>query len=353
MRYDTPQVGYAPYRQVHAHSTGNRNSTAQNEADYMQRKNLNSGFYTHVVGNGRIIQTAPTNRGAWDVGGDWNAETYAAVELIESHKTKDEFMRDYKIYVGLLRDLAKQAGVPTTLDSGALEGIKTHDYCTHHQPNNGSDHVDPYPYLAKWGISREQFKKDVESGSVSAKPTSPAPAKPASGGGGYKVEPYNVRQVTDTVLNVRAAQNTSSRIVRTLPAGYQFNATRICRNGESVNGYTTWAEVDGVGWVSMAYTSPVKAATTPKPTPKPTPSTDWISEKWHFTTGTPIYLRTAPSVKAPEIALLGTGSYVKYDAYCYKDGYVWIRQPRGNGYGYLATGECVGNKRTSYWGSFD
>ena len=70
MRTDTPQVGYAPYRQVHAHSTGNRNSTAQNEADYMARKDLNSGFYTHVVGNGRIIQTAPTNRGAWDVGGD-------------------------------------------------------------------------------------------------------------------------------------------------------------------------------------------------------------------------------------------------------------------------------------------
>ena len=246
MRTDTPQVGYAPYRQVHAHSTGNANSTAQNEADYMQRKDLNSGFYTHVVGNGRIIQTAPTNRGAWDVGGGWNAETYAAVELIESHKTKDEFMQDYKIYIGLLRDLAKQAGIPTTLDTGDLAGIKTHDYCTHHQPNNGSDHVDPYPYLAKWGISREQFKKDIESGNVSAKPT-PTPAKPTTNTGGYKVEPYNVRQVTDTVLNVRAAQNTSSRIVRTLPAGYQFNATRICRNGESVNGYTTWAEVDGVG----------------------------------------------------------------------------------------------------------
>ncbi len=234
MRTDTPQVGYAPYRQVHAHSTGNRNSTAQNEADYMQRKDLNSGFYTHVVGNGRIIQTAPTNRGAWDVGGGWNAETYAAVELIESHANKDEFLRDYKLYVGLLRDLAKQAGIPTTLDNGALEGIKTHDYCTHHQPNNGSDHVDPYPYLAKWGISREQFKRDVESGSVSAKPTSPAPAKPASGGGGYKVEPYNVRQVTDTTLRVRAAQNTHSAIIRVLPQGYQFNATRICRNGESM-----------------------------------------------------------------------------------------------------------------------
>ena len=167
MRYDTPQVGYAPYRQVHAHSTGNPNSTAQNEADYMQRKDLNSGYFTHVVGNGKIIQTAPTNRGAWDVGGGWNAETYAAVELIESHANKDEFMTDYKIYVGLLRDLAKQAGIPITLDTGDLAGIKTHAYCTANQPNNNSDHIDPYPYLAKWGISKEQFKKDIESGNIS------------------------------------------------------------------------------------------------------------------------------------------------------------------------------------------
>lgn len=164
MRNDTPQVGRPPYRQVHAHSTGNRGSTAQNEYDYMMRKDLNSGFYTHVVGNGRVIQTAPTNRGAWDVGGDFNAETYAAVELIESHKTKEEFMIDYPIYVDLLRRLAMEGGIPTTLDSTDLAGIKTHAYCTANQPNNGSDHVDPYPYLAKWGISKEQFKKDVEKG---------------------------------------------------------------------------------------------------------------------------------------------------------------------------------------------
>ena len=88
--------------------------------------------------------------------------------------------------------------------------------------------------------------------------------------------------------------------------------------------------------------------------PATQPGINWISEKWHFTTNTSIYLRTAPNVKAPEIALLSAGSYVKYDAYCYKDGYVWLRQPRANGtYGYLASGECVGNRRTSYWGSFD
>lgn len=164
LRSGLPQVGVQPYRQVHAHSTGNRNSTAQNEADYHYRKDPELGFFSHVVGNGRVMQVGPVNNGSWDVGGGWNAESYAAVELIESHETQEEFMRDYKIYVELLRNLADEAGLPKTLDSDSLAGIKTHQYCTNNQPNNHSDHVDPYPYLAKWGISREQFKNDIEGG---------------------------------------------------------------------------------------------------------------------------------------------------------------------------------------------
>lgn len=167
----TPQVGVAPYRQVHAHSTGNPTSKASGEATYMANKDLNSGFYTHVVGNGKVYQTAYVGQGAWDVGGEWNNETFAAVELIESHRTYEEFRPDYALYVQVLRDRAIQGGIPTTLDSNSLEGIKTHYYCTNNQPNNYSDHVDPYPYLAKWGISKEQFKKDVETGVISNAPT--------------------------------------------------------------------------------------------------------------------------------------------------------------------------------------
>lgn len=163
-REGLPQIGYAPYRQIHAHSTGNRNSTAQNEADYHMRRDVYSGFFSHVVGNGRVMQVGPVNQGAYDVGGGWNAETYAAVELIESHEIKEEFMQDYRLYIQLLRELADEAGLPKTLDSDDLAGIKSHEYCTYHQPSNESDHVDPYPYLAKWGISREQFKRDIEKG---------------------------------------------------------------------------------------------------------------------------------------------------------------------------------------------
>lgn len=165
-REGLPQIGYAPYRQIHAHSTGNKKSTAQNEADYHMRRPVESGFFSHVVGNGRVMQVGPVNNGSYDVGGGWNYETYAAVELIESHSTKEEFMTDYRLYIELLRNLADEAELPKTLDSDALEGIKSHEYCTNNQPNNYSDHVDPYPYLASWGISRSQFKHDIENGLV-------------------------------------------------------------------------------------------------------------------------------------------------------------------------------------------
>lgn len=86
------------------------------------------------------------------------------MELIESHETQEEFDIDYKLYVELLRELAVEGGIPVTLDTDDLAGIKTHYYCTYHQPYNNSDHVDPYPYLESWGISKAQFKKDIEQG---------------------------------------------------------------------------------------------------------------------------------------------------------------------------------------------
>lgn len=172
IRAGLPLVGYPPYGQIHPHSTGNRNSTAKNEADYMGHKDINSGFYTHVVGNGRIIQVAEVNRGAYDVGGDWNMWGYASVELIESHNNYYEFEIDYKIYVELIRQLAKEAGIGLELDSGNL-GIVTHQFATFNQPNNHSDHVDPYPYLAKWGVSKEQFRKDLKNGFTVSPPIPP------------------------------------------------------------------------------------------------------------------------------------------------------------------------------------
>ncbi|HDX9508919.1 TPA: SH3 domain-containing protein [Bacillus cereus] len=66
-----------------------------------------------------------------------------------------------------------------------------------------------------------------------------------------------------------------------------------------------------------------------------------------------IKLRTEPFTDAPVIATLNAGDEVKYDAFGYeKDGYVWLRQKRSDGYGYIASGETSNGKRISSWGSF-
>lgn len=68
---------------------------------------------------------------------------------------------------------------------------------------------------------------------------------------------------------------------------------------------------------------------------------------------TSIKLRTEPFTDAPVIATLNAGDEVKYDAFGYeKDGYVWLRQKRSDGYGYIASGETNNGKRVSSWGSF-
>ena len=98
-------------------------------------------------------------------------------------------------------------------------------------------------------------------------------------------------------------------------------------------------------WYTYRYMGSVESST---------PISGWIDEKWHFRLTQPTNLRTQPTNTSKSIALLPTGSIVKYDKYKVDtNGYVWIRQPRTFGYGYLATGISKNGKRISSWGSFD
>ena len=166
----------APFHQVHLHSTG---SVAPNKnfISYLSRS-WGNAYYTHLVGEGQAIQVAATNGGAWDVGGDYNWETYAAIEFNENVHSQAEFNRDYKIYIELARQLAREAGITDlTLDNDNIVGIKTHNYCS--RTGHGSDHVDPLPFLQKWGISYAQLKHDIKYG-IGGTVTTPVASKPAS-----------------------------------------------------------------------------------------------------------------------------------------------------------------------------
>lgn len=153
---------------VVAHEAGNPKNTGKdsldNEVKYM-KNNWNKGakaWVSHWVGGGgRIIQLAPTGIKQNGAGGKANRTTYAHVELARTDN-KETFKKDYAAYVWLLRTLAKEAGLPVTLDTNSLKGIKSHDWVRRNL--GGTTHTDPYGYLASFGISKEQFKKDIEKG---------------------------------------------------------------------------------------------------------------------------------------------------------------------------------------------
>lgn len=153
-----------------AHETANSKSTIDDEVLYMKR-NAASAFVTHFVGGGgRIIQTAPVGSVSWGAGPKANGYAYAQVELCRT-KMKAVFEKDYAAYIWLLRDLASKSGVPKTLDTGSKvtdKGVKSHKWVS--DKLGGTDHQDPYGYLASWGISKEQFAADVKNGVGSKAP---------------------------------------------------------------------------------------------------------------------------------------------------------------------------------------
>lgn len=122
--------------------------------------------------------------------------------------------------------------------------------------------------------------------------------------------------------------------------------------------------LDASAWDKFAKPSDGKPQIeTPKPIVKPqgTPKSFyddlgvcWYLEKGKFTVTADegIILRWGASTSSSKIAVLPKGSVVEYDAFCHSGGYVWIRQPRSNGYGYLPTGRSANGKRVDYWGKF-
>ncbi|KRK48207.1 N-acetylmuramoyl-L-alanine amidase [Secundilactobacillus kimchicus] len=153
-------------RFIIAHDTGNDANkgahSARNEAAYM--KGHYGAAYTHfIVDDTAIFQVGQPGYVAW---GALDANPYSPMQVELAHvDTQARFNESYKRYIWLIRYYAKKYGIPLTLDKGGrtTEGVKTHKWVTQHF---GGDHVDPYGYLAKWGISKRQFAKDLKNGVV-------------------------------------------------------------------------------------------------------------------------------------------------------------------------------------------
>ena len=155
-------------------------------------------------------------------------------------------------------------------------------------------------------------------------------------------------------LGILDDTNAAGLLVELFFVDNKADVARWKKNGKQyVEAITAaWLKAIGVKTTGKVTTSPAKSKVKPAPVTKSTKLT-WHAQTGTFTSDRTINLRTAPETGAGVIAVLPAKSKVKYNAYCYYDGYVWIRQPRGKSYGYMATGEAKGSTRTSSWGSFE
>lgn len=249
---------------VIVHESGNPSNTGadslEREVSYMSR-NWTNAFVTHWVGGGgKVIQIAPTGRASWGAGGMANYRSYAQVELSRT-KSRATFDKDYPVYVTLLRNLAKEAGIPVKLDA-AGKGIKSHEWVSVNL--GGTDHRDPFAYLASWGISKAQFAKDIANG-ISVDPVKPdkpvtTPKPPAV--------ITAVPKVGDTVKIVKGLYKDS--------AGNGKSTAMIGKTGEVVRTYGSKKKflVENWGWADANDVTVSKSVSVPS---KPAP-TDWSKQ---------------------------------------------------------------------------
>jgi N-acetylmuramoyl-L-alanine amidase len=72
---------------ITVHSTGNPNSTAKNEADYVCYNSKRQASYHYVVGETEIFQVLPTNEVGWHAGDGYNGtgnRKSIGIEIIET-----------------------------------------------------------------------------------------------------------------------------------------------------------------------------------------------------------------------------------------------------------------------------
>ncbi|RMC50815.1 peptidoglycan recognition family protein [Lactobacillus sp. ESL0225] len=150
-------------RFIIAHSTATPNGEAWAIARNMKTGINVSQTYVHlVIDDKSIYQVGELGYVAWGAGSPANSLAPVQIELCEFSNHR-RALKAYKHYVNWLRWSAKKYGIPLALDTNSYRGIKTHSWLVQHGYSN-TDHVDPWQYMPKIGISRAKFAKDLQKG---------------------------------------------------------------------------------------------------------------------------------------------------------------------------------------------
>ncbi|APX72100.1 N-acetylmuramoyl-L-alanine amidase [Companilactobacillus allii] len=167
---DQGDARVAQKKYIIVHESGNDKDTKyadmlSNEVTFMHN-NYSSAYTTHFVGymdtsnEAQIYQIGTPGYVSW---GALSANPYAPVQIEFARVYQNDrakFKQAYHLYIEAIRYYAGLYEIPLKLDE-AGNGVKSHQWITN---NYGGDHQDPYAYFASMGISKSQFKHDVENG---------------------------------------------------------------------------------------------------------------------------------------------------------------------------------------------
>lgn len=153
---------------------------------------------------------------------------------------------------------------------------------------------------------------------------------------------WNAKRGDITIFGKEGASGGAAGHVVMWVSNTHFIHCNYGKNGVTVDSEASMMSLYQMMWYTYRY-----EGAAPKPTPKPSGSGGLRT----FVLGDNIWLREGSNTNSKKIALLKAGDVVKFDKEIHEGGYVWLRQPRGNGYGYIASGNSSGGKRTSTWGT--
>ncbi|NYA62108.1 N-acetylmuramoyl-L-alanine amidase, partial [Lactobacillus salivarius] len=142
------------------HDVGVESGAAANARYFHDTVDTNEAYVTFVVGDGgKVYRVGRPGQVSWGAGRVANHNSPVQIELGRTYNS-GQFWQDYVTYVRLARDMAGKYGIPLTLDAGGAgtRGIKSHYWVT---KNIWGDHVDPYGYLSRFGVTQAKLAHDL------------------------------------------------------------------------------------------------------------------------------------------------------------------------------------------------
>lgn len=312
------------------HNDDGRMPAIQNEA-WLKTRNLELGFAHYYIDKDTILQIEDIKNKAWHTGNAEGNAYYIGYEVCQSLGATDADFK--KNEAETLKQVAKDfkaLGISPNRNTVRLHKEFSATSCP---KRSWEMHGKSINAVKDYFIS--EIKKYMGETST---PNTTTPSVPSTSTSGAKFKVGATVTVSKSATKYQTGQAMASFV-----KGSKYKIKEV----KKVSGKYAYLLDSIVSWV---WESDLSSSSTTTNTN--TVTTKWIAENGTFTLGQAINLRTSANDKSALIATLSKGSAVKYDAYMIDNDYVWVRQKRGSGYGYLATGNAKNGKRTSYWGTF-